>query len=44
MKTSERLQEKEVRELYDVQSERDVVLGTLKCLMDREVSQKLMVR
>ena len=44
-KMSERLQDKEVRGmLNEVQSESKGVLGTLKCLMDREVSQELMVR
>lgn len=44
-KMSERLQDKELREmLNEVQSESKGVLGTLKCLMDREVSQELMVR
>lgn len=44
-KMSERPQDKEVREmLIEVQSESKGVLGGLKCLMDREVSQELMVR
>ena len=45
VKTSERSQDEEVRELYDdVQSESEAVLGKLECLMDRGVSQELMVR